>query len=132
MYEVHALGYGEAHQPFHKDKVRVRKGPLIAVNSGNTTHQTFLYELSCALKVGKLDLFVDPLHNSITVTSAGVIKTSSTIVETCEQGEDTSIPKLTTVLIVRHSDWHPLVSASLSKIHKLVALLNPPSTTVAQ
>ena len=69
------------------------KGRLIAVNSSNTTHQTFLYEPVRALKVGESDTFADPLHDSITVTSAGFIKSSSTIVKACEQtycrGEDT-------------------------------------------
>lgn len=90
------------------------KGRLIAVNSTNTTHQTFFYEPARALKVGESDTFADPLHNTITVTSAGVIKSLATMVKVCKQvycrGEDSSIPKLTTVLIVRHADWHPLVS----------------------
>ena len=90
------------------------KGRLIAVNSSNTTSQCFFYEAVRALKIGESDTYPDALHDTITVTSAGIIKSTTTMVEACEQnyrrGEDSSIPKITTVLSVRHSDWHPLVS----------------------
>ena len=114
LYEIHALGYGEAHQTLNEDEVRMMKGRLIAVNSSNTTSQSFFYEVVCALKIGESDTFPDPLHDPLTVTSAGIIKSTTTMVEACKQtyccGEDSYIPQITTVLIVCHSDWHPLVS----------------------
>lgn len=138
LYKVHARGYGESHQTLHKYEVRLMKGRLIAVNSRNTTYQTFFYKAIHAPIVGKLDSFSHPLHNSIMVTSAGIIKTKSTIVEACEgtdcRGKDTSIPKITRVLIALHSDWHLLVSFFLPFLLSMhhQQFTNPLQTTTAK
>lgn len=94
--------------------MKVIKGRLIATNAINLLNQVLIYEPARALKVGESDTFTESLHDSISVTGVGIIKNVDTIIEFCEQvfhrGEDPSIPKLTTVLIVLHSDWHPIVS----------------------
>lgn len=115
-YEISTLGYGEAHQALKHDEMKMMKGRLIASNAINLVNQVLIYEPARALKVGDSETFTEALHDSTAVTSLGIIKSSSTIIKKCEQtfhkGEDSTIPKLTTVLVVLHADWHPLVCIS--------------------
>lgn len=115
-YEISTLGYGEAHQALKADEISMLKGRLIATNATNLLHQVLIFEPSRSIKVGHSDTFTEALHDSTAVTGLGIIKTTETLIEKSQQsfhkGEDSSIPKLTTILVVRHADWHPLVSSS--------------------
>lgn len=114
--EITTLGSKEFHHNLKGDEILVLKGRLIATNTQNLIHQVMIYKHSGKLKVSGSDMFAKSLPDSIPVTGLGIIKTSEALIKGYEKvfhkGEDMLVPKLTTVLIVCHLDWNPLLRFS--------------------
>lgn len=116
-YVIKAVGYGGVEDTLQERHLYSLKGRLIAKNdvkNPRTDVHEFFYEAPNRLLVGTTETFASDLHDTVGVTGFGIILSKSTIIEDSVQSkavkEGKAEKKKTTVLIVRHGDYHPTVS----------------------
>lgn len=120
QYLIKAIGYGGVEDTLQKDSLYLLKGRLIPKNDVKdpaTDKHEFFFEAPFRLLVGTTNTFPSDLHDSVGVTGLGIVLSKTSIFEDSVQPkavkEGKAEKKKTNVIIVRHGDYHPIVSLSV-------------------
>lgn len=115
-YFIKAWSYGAVDNILQQNGIYFLQGKFIPPNNvknPDTFKHEFVYDSACRLMVGDSDLFQSDLHNTVAVDSFGIIISKTSIIEmlcqTQNVKEGRAEPKPTTVIIVKHNDYNPVV-----------------------
>lgn len=118
-YVIKAVGYGAVEDTLQPRSLYLLKGRLIPTQNAkdaSTEKHEFFYDAPTRLFVGTTEAFASNLHDTVGVTGFGIVIHKSTIYEDSVQSkavkEGKADRKPTTVIILRHGDYNPIVICS--------------------